>query len=242
MGGCVPESAAMAGAHGKTVVLSMDQRHIAEGVDGLMGAMRGGERAIPVAWKVRATSGGRGFDVQAPLLDAVAAMMPEGIAILLAGDRGYGTAALLHWCQAHGWQYRLRVRDKLIRHHEGGDTTTGAAAKATLTALLDAALHETGVHTPRGILHENGHKEPWMIARSDPPSKGRVLEYGRRWGLAPLFSDVKSRGFGIPQTQRKHASRIERRRLILTMALDWAASTGMPPRTATYTQQKRQAA
>lgn len=239
MRGFIPEIAEMAGTNGKTIILMMDQSKISDGFECLMISLRVGERAIPVAWTVKETSGGIGFDVQKPLLDAAYAMMPEGMPVLLAGDRFYGTSALIGWCQKHQWNYRLRLRDNLILHHDGGEITTGDAAKAGMTALSDVQLNETTIKTNIGILHEKGHKEPWIIAMSDTPSKGRVLDYGMRWGIEPMFSDFKSRGFGITKTQLQHADRIERLILVLTIALYWAASTGMQPRTTKYTQKKK---
>jgi hypothetical protein len=91
------------------------------------------------------------------------------------------------------------------------------------------------VETHIGILHEKGHPEPWIIALSEPPSKRRVLDCGMRWGSEPLFSDFKSRGFGITKTQWRHPDRIERLILVLTVALYWAASTGMQPKPSRYT-------
>lgn len=97
-----------------------------------------------------------------------------------------------------------------------------------------------GVTTHISVLHEKGHKEPWIIAMSDMPTKARVLDYGMRWGIDPMFSDFKSRGFGITKTQLQHADRIERLILVLTVALYWAASTGMTPpeKPKHYTQKK----
>jgi Transposase DDE domain len=229
MRGFIPEIAQVATAGGKTIILMMDQTKIAEHFECLMVSLRVGERAIPVAWTVKETRGGIGFDVQKPLLDAVCTMMPQGVDILLAADRFYGTAALIAWCKQHGWNYRIRLKENLILHHEGGEITTGDAAKTKMTALMNATLNATGVTTHIGILHEKGHKEPWIIAMHDVPTKGRVLDYGMRWGIESMFSDFKSRGFGITKTQLKHADRIERLILILTIALFWAASTGMSP-------------
>lgn len=242
MRGFIPEIAEVAGTNDKTIVLMMDQSKIRDGFECLMISMRVGERAIPVAWKVKETSGGIGFDVQKPLLDAAYSMMPAGANILLAGDRFYGTAALIKWCRKHGWNYRLRLRDNLILHHDGGELTTGEAAKAKMTSLLNATLNETGIKTHIGILHEAGHKEAWIIAMSDIPSKGRVLDYGMRWGIEPMFSDFKSRGFGITKTQLQHADRIERLILVLTIALYWAASTGMQPKPTRHTQKNKRVA
>ena len=141
--------------------------------------------------------------------DAVAAMIPQGVSILLAADRFYGTSSLIRWCQNRGWKYRIRLKKDLILLHQGGEITTGDAARAGIAALTDARLNESGVLTHIGILHENGHKEPWVIAMDEVPSKGRVLDYGMRWGIEPMFSDFKSRGFSITKTQLRHADRIE---------------------------------
>ena len=207
----------------------------------LMVSLRVGERAIPVAWRVKQTQGGIGFSEQEPLLDAVAAMIPQGVSILLAADRFYGTSSLIRWCQNRGWKYRIRLKKDLILLHQGGEITTGDAARAGIAALTDARLNESGVLTHIGILHENGHKEPWVIAMDEVPSKGRVLDYGMRWGIEPMFSDFKSRGFSITKTQLRHADRIERLLLILTVALYWAVSTGMaPPEKPPTRSQKKQ--
>jgi hypothetical protein len=230
--GFVPQLAAAAAAGGQTVVLMMDQSKISNGFECLMVAMRLGGRAIPLLWKIQKTGGPIGFDLQKPLLDTVGAMLSElanNAQIMLAGDRFYGTAALIQWCQNQHWGYRLRLKDNLILQHEGGEITTGDAVKANMTAILNAELNKTGVKTHIGILHEKGHKEPWIIAMSDPPTKERVLDYEMRWGIECMFSDLKSRGFGITQTHLKHADRIERLMLIMTIALYWAVSTGMQP-------------
>lgn len=239
MQGFIPEIAEMAGANGKTIILPMDQSKIADGFECLLLSIRTGERALPLTWEVRETSGSIGFERQKPLLDAAFAMLPEGASILLLGDRFYGTAALIRWCQEHGWNYRLRLRENLVLHHEGGELTTGEAAKAGLTVLQNVRLGGSGVETHIGILQEKGHPEPWIIAMSEPPSKGRVLDYGMRWGIEPLFSDFKSRGFGITKTQLRHPDRIERLVLVLTLALYWAASTGMQPKPSRYTPKNK---
>jgi len=59
------------------------------------------------------------------------------------------------------------------------------------------------IPTNIGIIHDPGHAEPWIIAMSDRHRPGylRTLEYGMRWGIEPMFSDFKSRGFGIQDTQ-----------------------------------------
>jgi hypothetical protein len=66
-----------------------------------------------------------------------------------------------------------------------------------------------------------------IVAMSAEPSYLSTLEYSRRWGIEPLFSDFKSRGFGIQDTQIQYPDRLGRLILVMSLALYWAVSTGM---------------
>ena len=102
----------------------------------------------------------------------------------------------------------------------------------TAVLMLDqseARLSGSSCVTSIGVLHEKGHKEPWIIAMDGVPTVARVRDYGMRWGIEALFSDFKSRGFGITQTKLRHAERIARLILVLTMATYFAVSTAMKP-------------
>ena len=82
------------------------------------------------------------------------------------------------------------------------------------------------MRTHLGILHDPGHREPWIIAMSEPPGSLRTLDYGQRWGIEPMFSDFKSRGVGIEDTQIRIAERLDRLILVMARARYWAVSTG----------------
>ena len=58
------------------------------------------------------------------------------------------------------------------------------------------------------------------------PSEYRTLDYGMRWGIEAMFSDFKTRGFGITQSQIKKPDRLARLILVLAIAMYWAVSTG----------------
>lgn len=239
MHGFVPEMMAMAASGGKTIILMLDQSKISDGFECLMISMRTGERAIPIAWKVIKTKGPIGFEVQKSLIEEVASMIPNGTKIMLAADRFYGTSSLIRLCKSYGFSYRIRLKSTLILEHQGGEITPGDAANMQLTSLENATFRDTDVTTNIGILHEDGHKEPWIIAMESTPSKYRTLDYGMRWGIECMFSDFKSRGFGVTKTHLKHEDRIERLILVLTLALIWAVSTGMQPKTSKASASKK---
>lgn len=212
---------------GETIVLALDQSKVNEGHEVLMVSVRMRERALPVAWRVRQTKGPIGWSVQHELLEAVRHWLPEDARVLLTGDRFYGTARLIGWCQEAGWGYRLRMKGNITLQHQGGEIITREVVQLMPEGLVNAELYGSGVFTNIGVLHEDGHKEPWIIAMNVTPSAYKVLDYGMRWGIEAMFSDFKTRGFGITQSQIKKPDRLARLILVLALAMYWAVSTGV---------------
>lgn len=103
-----------AAADGKPVALIMDQSKLSDRHQVLMLAVRCGERALPLAWRVETTEGGIGFETQKELLEAVAPWLPRDASVMLLGDRFDGTPDLITWCRDHGWDYRLRLKGNLV--------------------------------------------------------------------------------------------------------------------------------
>src|SRR4051794_22229224 len=91
------------------------QRHAPDGYEG--------GRAVPLAWQVKNTQGAIGFAEQRAALDRVAALLPAGVRPVLMGDRFYGSPALIAWCRAQGWDWRLRLKQDLLVFEAGGETT-----------------------------------------------------------------------------------------------------------------------
>jgi Transposase DDE domain len=211
---------------GQTLVLSLDQSWINERFVVVMVSVRLGDRALPVAWRVVATQGNVPFKIFKGLLAAVQGFVPTGIPVLLAGDRFYGTAEMINWCQAVGWSYRLRLKGSLLVEEAGGESNLDALAKDGTTAIPHAKL-TSGAITHIGILHEKGHPEPWIIAMDTIPTKATTLDYGLRWSIEAMFSDFKSRGFGLAQTQLQSPDKVARLILIMAVALYWATSIGI---------------
>ena len=93
--------------------------------------------------------------------------------------------------------------------------------------LTDVALTEKRARTNIAMLHEEGHAEPWIIALSDLPTAWRAHDYSLRWGIEAMFSDYKTRGFNLEDSQIERTDRLDRLVLVLSLALYWAVSTGM---------------
>lgn len=217
-----------AAANGQTVVLSMDQTDLGDRFAILMLSVRVGERALPLAWTVEAGAANLGFVAQRGLLERVLGWLPSGAAVRLAADRFYPSAPLLTWLQAHGWGYWLRLKGNhaLDVGCAQVNCTGDFARGATQRFAVGARLFESGIETNLGVLHEAGHPEPWMVAMDCAPNAASVRDYGLRWGIEPMFSDFKSRGFGLEDTQLRYPERVARLVLVMTLAMYWCVDTG----------------
>src|SRR5687768_4845303 len=220
------EALERAAADGQPVVLILDQSKLSDRHQVLMLAVRYGERALPVLWRVEATEGAIGFAVQKALLDAAVPLLPEGADVCLMADRFYGTADLISLCQDREWDYRIRLKGNLVVRDTGERTTTGQLAKDRLFALENVQLTAKKATTNIGVIHDPDHAEPWIIAMSATPGYLKTLDYSARWAIEPMFSDFKSRGFGVEDTQIQHPDRLARLLLVMALAIYTAVSTG----------------
>jgi hypothetical protein len=117
------EVLARAGQDGRTAIVMIDQSKVNDEHQMLMISLRVGERALPLAWRLKKTQGAIGFDVQREALEAVAAQLSDKARVMLMGDRFYGSPTLIEWCHAKGWGWRLRCKKELLVFEQGGETT-----------------------------------------------------------------------------------------------------------------------
>jgi len=221
------EVLARSAANGQSLVVMIDQSKVNDAHQMVMVSLRLGERALPLAWQMKKTQGSIGFAEYRKALEAVCALLPEGARVMLMGDRFYGSPVLIAWCRARGWGWRLRCKQDLLVFEDGGETTLAECFARGDHRLEHIELTEKRVRTHVAMLHEAGHPEPWIIAMSDAPSTYRALDYGMRWGIEAMFSDYKTRGFNLEDSQIQRTDRLDRLMLVLSLALYWAVSTGM---------------
>jgi len=212
---------------GRRLVLIIDQTQANEMQQAVVVAARVGERSLPLAWRVKKTQGAIGFAEQREALEVVAGLLPEGVRPVLMGDRFYGSPDLIAWCRKQGWDWRLRLKQDLLVFEDGGETTLAECFARGERMLTGVELTGKRVPTNVAMVHEAGHPEPWIIALSEAPTIHRAFDYGLRWGIEAMFSDFKTRGFGLEDSHIQRADRMDRLIMVMALALFWATSTGM---------------
>ena len=172
------------------------------------------------------TEGAIGFGVRKALLGTIAAWLRKGTRVCLLGDRLYGTPALIGHCQLLGWDYRLRLKGNLRLWIDGADAGPVEQLARGTPYLTGVELTARRVRTNVGFIQDPGHAEPWIVAMSEVPGHLATLDYARRWGIEPMFSDFKTCGFGLEDSQIRYPDRLARLILVMALALYFAVSTG----------------
>src|SRR3954463_12991168 len=147
------EVLARACAGSRALVVIIDQSKVNDAHHRVMVSLRVGERALPLAWRVKKTQGAIGFREQRDALATVAALLPEGVHPTLMGDRFYGSPALIAWCRDHGWGWRLRCKQDLRVFDNGHETTLAECFACGEHRLEDVALTGKRARTKRARTH-----------------------------------------------------------------------------------------
>ena len=209
---------------GAKIEIVIDETQINEKYAVLMVSLRWGKRGVPLIWKVKRGTNNIGYAEQKEVLEKVKEIIPKGKKVLLQGDRFYGTISLIRLCTEWGWDYRLRLKKNFIVKENKYKTKLNK--KGGNVFLTDVLLSRKGVKTSIGIVQERGHEEPWIIAMTGKATKEKTMEYKNRWSIEAMFSDYKSRGMGLEDTQLIYPDRIERLILILGLGIYWATKVG----------------
>ena len=207
---------------GRTVYFMMDQSTIKNDHESIMISMRYKGRAIPVMSKVMEWGrGGIGFSDYHSLLLQFSEMLKQypNLKFVFTADRFYGTRQLIEFCQQRKWRYRLRMKGDLWLNHQGQNLQSGQIADKFPNGLHNATLGDSSIKTSIYMIKEDKKADPWIIAMNGEPTREKALQYGKRWGIEPMFSDLKSRGFNITKTRLTCCDRIERLILCAAAAL-----------------------
>jgi len=216
--------------NGETLVLCMDQTPVNDCHGILSLSVRFANRCLPLFWRTKKGLGNIGFPEQKKLLDTVASLIPENTKVLLLGDRFYGSVELINYLHQSNWDYRLRLKGNILVDTGDKSCTTGQLAMKVPPKgayFKDVLLTGQQVKTNLGIVHEKNHPEPWIICMKSDPNYYKTMDYGLRWGIESMFSDFKTRGFGLEDTHLERPERVSRLMLILSLALHWAVFSGI---------------
>jgi hypothetical protein len=166
------------------------------------------------------------------VLGHVRGLLPPGVTVILLGDRGFRTQALMRWCRSPhiGWHFRLRLKsNQRITLKDG---RTWLLRELGLQPGQKGFLHDVSLGEERyGPLHlalawAKEAKEAWYLASDEPTEDTTLAEYGRRMEIEEELLDDKSGGFQLEATELNDAASVSRLLLVMSVAYLHTVSLG----------------
>ena len=157
-------------------------------------------------------------------LSRLKALLPEGVAVTILADRGFGDVKLFEFLESLGFQYVIRFRGNIQVSAADGETRLavdwvgkGGRARKLHDAEITAARHKVGAVV---CVKAAGMKEPWHLAASDGSlAAPEIIKlYSKRWTIEPSFRDSKDLRFGMGMSALRIDDPQRRDRLLLLNA------------------------
>jgi len=157
-------------------------------------------------------------------LSRLKALLPEGVAVTILADRGFGDVKLFEFLESLGFQYVIRFRGNIQVSAADGETRLAAdwvgkagRARKLCDAEITADRHKVGAIV---CVKAAGMREPWHLAASDGSlSAPQIIKlYAKRWTIEPSFRDSKDLRFGMGMSVLRIDDPQRRDRLLLLNA------------------------
>ncbi|HID45090.1 MAG TPA: hypothetical protein EYP34_04990, partial [Chromatiaceae bacterium] len=207
--------------------LQVDRTLIQDRFNVLMVSVYYRKRAIPLVWMVLPHKGNSRFMEQVEILSHVHDLLPVNAAVVLLGDREFGTADMIRTIRCYGWDYALRVKGShcvyLIGTRQWAKLHALAPQPGAHLFLTDVLLTKANTCGPLhfALACAPDSDDPWFIATSRLPTRRVLLDYARRFACEELFSDFKARGFDLERSQLQHRERFSRLLLVAALLYVW---------------------
>jgi hypothetical protein len=163
-------------------------------------------------------------DFEDVCLARLAQVLPEGVAVMILADRGFGDTKLFDFLDTLGFAYVIRFRGNIHVSAADGQTRPAAAwvgkggrARKLRDAEVTAGRHKVGAVV---CVKARDMKEAWCLAASNAEATAREIMnyYAKRWTIEPGFRDTKDLRFGMGLSVLRIADPQRRDRLLLLNA------------------------
>jgi hypothetical protein len=183
-------------------------------------------RATPLLWLtvLKDELKNQRNDFEDLCLARLAQVLPEGVAVTILADRGFGDTKLFGFLDTLGFAYVIRFRGNIHVGAADGETRPAAAwvGKGGRARKLRDAEVTAGRHKVPAVVCVKARdmKEAWCLAASNAEATAREILnlYAKRWTIEPAFRDAKDLRFAMGLSVLRIADPQRRDRLFLLNA------------------------
>jgi hypothetical protein len=189
---------------------------------------------VPIAWQVyERKSVSLPFKAYRDLLAHVRPLLPAGAQVVLLGDRGFRTTALMRWCRKQQpiWHFCLRLKaNQLVNLADGRVLALGQLGlKPGQVGFLHGVRLGKERYGPIEVAMawaQTPGAEPWFVASDEWAQHQTLADYGLRMDVEQEFRDDKSGGFQLEASQLADTESVGRLLLVMSVACLHLVSLG----------------
>jgi hypothetical protein len=213
--------------------LSIDSSKVGRGCLLLVIGLVYKKRVIPLVWLVyKGVKGHSSVDKQLDLLNQVLALLPEGASVILTGDAEFDGTGVVEWLKAQPhWHYALRTAKNIIVRADPesvGQALEDLAPPPGQDKFLEGVFfthQEAGPVNIAILWHPEDQAHLYLVTDAETLAQAQAW-YRRRFTIETLFSDTKSRGFGLDKSGIRHPERMARFVIAVFLAYIWMLYLG----------------
>jgi hypothetical protein len=188
-------------------------------------------RTLPLIWAwVGHHKGHCTVNQQIALLRRLHGLIPEGIEVSLVGDGEFGNVLLLELLDHWGWDYALRQAKNakvLLAGAEAWCRLDELPVQRGQTRIFQAVLlTHASYKTNLVVVWRSSEKAPLYLASNQSSIKTTWQLYKRRMWIEEMFGDMKGHGFDLERSRLRHAERLNRLMLAVSLVYIWLVSVG----------------
>lgn len=216
----------------RKLTLILDGSAVGKGCSALVLGVLYCNRVLPLTWIVNeGAKGHRTAKVHIQLFEQLLPSLPEGLDCIVLGDGEFDSNELLNWLSKHkSWRFVMRTSKSNTMQTEQGERSVEAGLavrrgqwcverKTRLTKQGRVFVNVIG-------WWESKYDEPLYLVTNWDDVEAAMKAYRKRVMIETLFSDTKSRGFGIDKSKLDSPKRLERLLLAVVLAYIWMVYLG----------------
>jgi hypothetical protein len=214
--------------------LSIDSSQVGRGCMLLTIGLVYKQRAIPWVWMVyKGKKGHSSAEKQLALLEQVVALLPENASVILTGDAEFDGTEVLSWLSAHpNWDYAVRTVKNILVRAPQSDVQSSLqeiappSGESQLLTCVYFTQQEIGLVNIAFLWNEKESEHIYLVTSAQTLEETQTW-YRRRFKIETLFSDAKSRGFGLNKSGIRHPERMARFVVAVFLAYIWMIYLGV---------------
>ena len=188
-------------------------------------------RALPIIWDwVGHCKGHCSVTTQLMLWQRLKEMIPAEIQVTIVGDGEFGNVLVLELLDHWGWQYVLRQSKNtkviLERLDEECRLDEIQIARGQTRIYHNVQLTRAGYRVTLVIIWRSTESEPIYLATNQVSVLATWRLYKKRVWIEEMFGDMKGHGFDLERSRLRHADRLNRLLLGVSIVYIWLISVG----------------